>query len=128
METMIERNLFKKESEVIVEAICSFLGRDKATIYSETRGNKLTAEARFICFYFVRKFVFPVSVVKVGFFFKRDHSSIVYGLKRIEAMKNESKIFVQELSLIEEEVKRALADNQQKAKQKKTFIKRTNAQ
>lgn len=121
---MIERNLKVKESTTVVNAVANFLGQTTTSLLEEGRSDKLTSEARFIAFYFVRKYVFPVALKRIGQVFNRDHSTIVHGLKRIEAMKATSPIFVQELSLIEEEVKKALASRLEEVKQKKSFIKK----
>jgi len=124
METLTEKNFKIRKSETIVEVVSSFYSYTPEQLIAEGRSDKMISGARFIAFYFVRKYVFPVALKRVGKVFNRHHATVIHGLKRVEAMKQQSKIFVQELDLIGEEVKKALASRIEEVKQKKSFIKK----
>lgn len=122
METLTEKNFKVRESETIVEVVSSFYSYTPEQLISEGRSDKMISEARFIAFYFVRKYVFPVALKRVGKVFNRHHATVIHGLKCVEEMKEQNNFFLEELSLIEEKVRNALLGKT--TKQKKSFTKK----
>ena len=86
-------DMFKSEgnavptASLIITQVCKFYSIDEAVIRG-TQKNKGTAEARQVAMYLIRKLT-NLSLPDIGKEFNRDHSTILYGIRKIEnALKN----------------------------------------
>ncbi len=81
-------DMFKSDSNVlptpglIITHVCRFYGLDEAVLRG-TLKNKGTAEARQIAMYLVRKLT-NLSLPDIGQEFGRDHTTVLYGIKKVE--------------------------------------------
>ena len=88
--TRIISDMFKGEGNalptpsLIISQVCKFYSIDESVLRS-TLKNKGTSEARQVAFYLVRKLT-NLSLPDIGKEFGRDHATIHYGIKKVEAL------------------------------------------
>ena len=93
--TRVINDMFKSEGNalptpsLIISQVCKFYSIDEA-ILRGTLKNKGTTEARQIAIYLIRKLT-NLSLPDIGKEFGRDHSTILYAIRKVEvALKNDS--------------------------------------
>ena len=81
-------DMFKKEGSavptpsLIISQVCKFYSVDE-TVLRGTLKNKGTAEARQVAMYLIRKLT-NLSFPDIGKEFNKDHSTIIYAIKKVE--------------------------------------------
>ena len=79
-----------EEKEAVVQAVLSVYGLSRKELKSRTRTNNIS-QARFVAWHHMYKDL-GMSLMEVGREFNRHHSDVIYGLKRIEKLKGDSRI------------------------------------
>ena len=73
---------------LIITQVCKFYNLEE-NVLRGTQKNKGTAEARQVAMYLMRKLISSMSLPDIGKEFGRDHSTVLYGIRKVEvALKN----------------------------------------
>lgn len=72
----------EEAAEKIIERICDYYGVDVERILASTRIQPI-AQIRHICMFIVKEKT-GMTVVSIGKYFNRDHTSILHAIKRVQ--------------------------------------------
>lgn len=82
------------DSDYIIMAVCVALRIDRTQLFSRSRKNRLT-DARSICCWYMRELGMKLS--DIGSVLDRDHSTVIYNLKKFEDLNETDKEFQQKV-------------------------------
>lgn len=77
---------------VIMNEICTTLSVSKESLISKSR-KRANVEARFICMFFMKKYIKNSTLEGIGNEIGLDHSSIVYGLNQVDILNQFNPLF-----------------------------------
>ena len=76
----------------IIKQVCAHYKIKEIDLLSKSRSQPLP-EARFVCFFMMRKFLqYPYD--RIGSYFKRDHATVIWGVRQVESWLENNRQFI----------------------------------